>query len=97
MTQKFSCFLTNVLEDLNNLLENFRILARNSNEIKCYVFLVRTETQKAYIEEFIKNQQNSLKEINYKTVVNPSSYLPLDKLKDLSTEFALIIYLKVSS
>ena len=54
-------------------------------------FLLRTDTQKTYIEAFIKNQQNSLKGINYKTVVNPFSYLPLDKFKDLSTEFALII------
>lgn len=91
MTQKITCFLTNVLDDLGNLLENFRSLARSSNDIDCYVFIVRTDTQKTYIEAFIKNQQNSLKGINYKTVVNPFSYLPLDKFKDLSTEFALII------
>ena len=91
MSIKISCFLTNVLKDLEQLLENFEILVRNSNGIENYVFVVRDKNQETLIDAFIKENLSSLADICYKIVVNSSSYLSLDAIKNLNNDFLLVI------
>lgn len=91
MTQKITCVLTNVLKDLEQLLENFEILVRNSNGIENYIFVVRDEKQETLINAFIKEKHSSLDEIKYKIVVISSSYFPLNAIKNSSSELLLII------
>lgn len=91
MSIKISCFLTNVLKDLEQLLENFEILVRNSNGIENYVFVVRDKNQETLIDAFIKENLSSLADICYKIVVNSSSYLSLDSIKNLNNDFLLVI------
>ena len=92
MTQKITCVLTNVLKDLEQLLENFEILVRNSNGIENYIFVVRDEKQETLINAFIKEKHSSLDEIKYKIVVISSSYFPLNAIKNSSSELLLIIH-----
>lgn len=91
MTQKITCVLTNVLKDLEQLLENFKILVRNSNGIENYIFVVRDEKQESLIDTFIKEKHSSLDETKYKIVVISSSYFPLNAIKNSSSELLLII------
>ena len=91
MSIKITCFLTNVFNDLKKILENFEILVRNNNGIDNYVFVVRDESQETLIDAFITENLSSLNMINYKIIVNSSSYLPLDAIKDLNSELFLII------
>lgn len=91
MTQKITCVLTTVLKDLEKLLENFEILVRNSNGIANYIFVVRDVKQETLINAFIKEKYSSLDESKYKIVVSSSSYLPLNAIKNSSSELLLII------
>ena len=91
MTQKITCVLTTVLKDLEKLLENFEILVRNSNGIANYIFVVRDVKQETLINAFIKEKHSSLDESKYKIVVSSSSYLPLNAIKNSSSELLLII------
>lgn len=91
MSIKITCFLTNVFNDLKKILENFEILVRNNNGVDNYVFVVRDESQETLIDAFITENLSSLNMINYKIIVNSSSYLPLDAIKDLNSELFLII------
>ena len=91
MSIKISCFLTNVLKDLEQLLENFEILVRNSNGIANYIFVVRDVKQETLINAFIKEKHSSLDESKYKIVVSSSSFLPLNAIKNSSSELLLII------